>query len=80
MKTMLSLITIFAVSAAFAAQSGGEKIFYSKCAGCHSTALPLSKKKSQDEWSKTIDKMKHYGMSISGSESDAVASFLAGRK
>lgn len=80
MKTIFSLLVIFAVSAAFAAQAPAEKLFYGKCAGCHDASLALSKKRDRAGWAKTIDRMKGHGLDISGKDADTIAKYLAGRQ
>ncbi|MGE4497502.1 MAG: hypothetical protein AB7E48_06440 [Deferribacterales bacterium] len=58
----------------------GEKIFISKCAGCHSLELALKKQYDRKKWVSTIDRMKGFGLKITGSETSAVAEFLASKE
>jgi len=78
-KLVLAILAISTASMVFAA-AAGESVFYSKCTGCHGSALALNKKKSQDQWMSTINRMQKHGLKISSDESKAVAEFLAGSK
>jgi len=78
-KTVLILLSAVLAAVSYAAQSG-EDVFYSKCTSCHGSALSLNKKKSVQQWKATIQRMEKHGLSISSSETKAVAEFLSGGK
>lgn len=58
----------------------GEKVFISKCAGCHSLELALKKDYDQKKWVSTVERMKGFGLKINSSETSAVAEFLTSRE
>jgi len=72
--TLLAVLTAFSVYAA----ADGSDIFYKKCTGCHGSALSLNNKKNESQWASTIKRMEKHGLSISSSETKAVAKFLSG--
>jgi cytochrome c5 len=78
-KTVFIILATVLAAGAYAAQSGSN-IFYSKCTSCHGSALSLNKKKSTQQWEDTVRRMTKHGLSISSSETKAVAEFLSGGK
>ena len=53
-----------------------EKIFYTKCSGCHGTQIITKKIKSKSEWKKTVKRMKRYGLKTSRSERNEILKYL----
>lgn len=78
-KTVLIFLGAMLALTVYAAENG-ENVFYSKCTGCHGSALSLNKQKSAQQWESTVRRMKKHGLNISSSETDAVVEFLAGGK
>lgn len=79
MKTLICTLIVFSVSFAFAG-SPAENLYYSKCAQCHSGTVALKEKKSKSDWIDTINRMTRHGLDITNKQTDAIATFLAGRK
>ena len=77
MKSIIFVFALLTAASVFAAGTG-EELFYSKCTGCHGSALSLNKTKTEKQWLDTIKKMKRHGLSINSAESKAVAKFLFG--
>ncbi|QAR32852.1 c-type cytochrome [Geovibrio thiophilus] len=87
MKSLKSFI-IFLIAVVFvcilitmnAKAADGEKVFTAKCVSCHSLELALKKQYDQKKWASTIDRMKGFGLKITGNEASAVAEFLASKE
>ncbi|WP_265823639.1 cytochrome c family protein [Geovibrio ferrireducens] len=77
---LIVVISVCILITVNAKAADGEKVFTSKCAGCHSLELALKKQYDQKKWASTIDRMKGFGLKITGSEASAVAEFLASKE
>lgn len=59
------------------ALKGAKTLFESRCSKCHSADRALGKKKTAEEWTKTVDRMQaKSGSGISVSEAKDIAKYL----
>lgn len=86
LKTTCKLIIILlsallALSPVIVLGSDSPKdIIEKRCSGCHSTVLVYGAKKSEEEWTKTVDRMISYGTKLYGDERDAILHYLSEKK
>lgn len=77
-----SLILVAGLWHYAAASGGGDKtdviqLFESKCSLCHSIERPKSKKKSKEEWQKTVMRMKNTnGCPITDEQAEMIIDYL----
>lgn len=60
------------------ALKGAKTLFQERCSKCHSTDKPLGKKKTSEEWTKTVNRMQaKSGSGITGAEAADIAKYLS---
>jgi len=76
------MITICAAAALAAVSRGCTKaepgIIAQKCSSCHATAVIHEKKRTLDEWGRTVHAMKERGLALTAEEEKQVLEALAG--
>ncbi len=79
-KYIISLLTVFLATTAFASEQEGKELFEKKCDKCHSLERPLKMTKDLDGWIRTVQRMAGYisGL-ISDDEVQKIAEYLTGR-
>jgi len=57
-----------------------KDIIEKKCSTCHSTVTVYGAKKSEEEWTNTVDRMISYGAKLSGNDREAIIHYLSEKK
>jgi hypothetical protein len=79
--TIILLSALLALSPVIVLGSDSPKdIIEQKCSTCHSTARVYSTKKSEEEWTNTVDRMISYGAKLSGNDREAIIHYLSEKK
>jgi cytochrome c553 len=73
---ILSLAVFLGAAGCSGARSEEESLFERGCGACHTTKTPLEKRKSLEEWRKTVKVMRQRGAKISDEEEKRIAEYL----
>jgi len=74
----LSLALFIAFPAYSQTKDADKSLFEKKCSICHSIDRPKSKKKTEDEWKKTVMRMKNVnGAAITDEEAKKIIDYLS---
>jgi cytochrome c5 len=76
MLTLLSL-TPLAVHSVSQGTTDAKTLFEKKCSACHSADRPKSLKKTNEEWAKTVTRMKEKTANITNDEASMIIDYLA---
>jgi mono/diheme cytochrome c family protein len=79
---MLAIVflAVWGTMAYGAAKTGlnGKSLFKRKCGLCHSIKRPMSKRKTKEEWKKTVMRMKDTnGCPITDEQAEAIIQYLS---
>jgi len=58
-------------------KEGGRDLFEAKCSLCHGLDRPTSKRKTSEEWEKTVLRMKRNGAPITDKEMEIIVKYLS---
>lgn len=68
---------LLALAGCRAASDADRRLFEESCARCHSLEIPLSKRKSEAGWRKTVWVMRQRGAQLTDEESEGIVRYLA---
>lgn len=71
------LLTAVMSPAAEQGDNSGKTLFESNCGKCHGLDRAKSKKKTKEEWTSTVLRMKKHGAAISDSEAELISRYLS---
>jgi cytochrome c2 len=60
----------------FTTPSTGPSLLENKCASCHALSMVTAQKKTPEDWEATLERMKGYGVVLTGDESEILHHFL----
>jgi cytochrome c5 len=77
--TMLALLSLapLAVHSMGQGTTDAKTLFEKKCSACHSADRPKSLKKTNEEWAKTVTRMKEKTANITNDEASMIIDYLA---
>jgi mono/diheme cytochrome c family protein len=53
-----------------------KALFENKCSTCHSIKRPMSKKKTEAKWTKTVSRMRKWGCALTDDEAKIIVDYL----
>ena len=53
-----------------------KALFEKKCSTCHSINRPMSKKKTEEKWAKTVARMRKHGCALTDEETKIIVDYL----
>ncbi|MDQ7788004.1 MAG: hypothetical protein RDU01_10380 [Thermodesulfovibrionales bacterium] len=79
--TILLIGALLTLSPVIVLGSASPKdIIENECSKCHSTVIVYSAKKSEEEWTKTVDRMISYGTKLPENERKTIIHYLSEKK
>lgn len=80
-ERIATILTLFLLAASVQAQDlpdgAGKDLVLKVCTQCHDATRIITKKRTKDEWSDTVDKMAVRGAKASDEEFETIVNYLA---